>query len=146
MVAPAFGRGHPPLELLGQTAGSPCGAGRVRPTARDDPEAADPMHVQAALRAVEGEVLELALQIGLHLEQLQSEHLRVGDKWIGPAVPNVDRLVDEGVGLHRLLGDCVDGVLEDVAFAACHCEMLARGSVDRWGKPRNEMPHDPRTS
>jgi hypothetical protein len=50
------------------------------------------------------------------------------------------RLVDELVGLHRLLGDGVDGVLEDVALAACHCEMLARGSVDRWGKPRNGLP------
>jgi hypothetical protein len=39
-----------------------------------------------------------------------------------------------------LLGDGVDGVLEDVALAACHCEMLARASVDRLGKPRNGLP------
>jgi len=43
-------------------------------------------------------------------------------------------------GLRRLLGDGADGVLGDVALAACHCEMLARGSVDRWGKPRNGLP------
>jgi hypothetical protein len=29
------------------------------------------MHVEAALRAVEGEVLELALEVGLHLEELE---------------------------------------------------------------------------
>ena len=50
------------------------------------------------------------------------------------------RLVDEIVGLRGLLGDGADGVLEDVALAACHCEMLARGTVDRWGKPRNGLP------
>jgi hypothetical protein len=76
------------------------------------------MHVEAALRAVEREVLQLALEIGLHLEPLQPEHLRVGDKWIGPAVPNVDRFVNEVVGLRCLLGDCVDGVLEDLALSA----------------------------
>jgi hypothetical protein len=45
------------------------------------------------------------------------------------------RFVDELVGLCRLLGNGADGVLEDLAFTACHCEMLARGSVDRWGSP-----------
>jgi len=50
------------------------------------------------------------------------------------------RLVDEIVGLRRLLGGGADGLLEDVALAARHCEMLARGSVDRWGKPRNGLP------
>jgi hypothetical protein len=35
-------------------------------------------------------------------------------------VPDVDCLVDERVGLGRLLGDGVDSVLEDVALAASH--------------------------
>jgi len=35
----------------------------------------------------------------------------VGDEWIGPAVSDLDRFVDEVVGLRRLLGDRVDGVL-----------------------------------
>jgi hypothetical protein len=33
---------------------------------------------------------------------------------------DLDRVVDEVVGLGRLLGDGVDGVLEDLAFSACY--------------------------
>jgi hypothetical protein len=84
------------------------------------------MNVEAALGAVEGEVLELALEIGLHVEELEPEHLRVGDERIGPTVPDLDRLVDELVGLRRLLGDGVDGVLEDLPFTACHEVRLNR--------------------
>ena len=40
---------------------------RVRPVTGRDSESADPMDVEAALRAVEGEVLKLALEVGLHL-------------------------------------------------------------------------------
>jgi hypothetical protein len=36
---------------------------------------------------------------------------------IGPAVPDSDRLADESVGLGGLLGDGVDGVLQD--FRSC---------------------------
>lgn len=35
------------------------------------------MNVEAALRAVEGEVLELVLEVGLHLQAFQAQHLRV---------------------------------------------------------------------
>ena len=84
------------------------------------------MHVEAALRAVEGEVLELTLQIGLHLEELEPEHLRVdGDRMI--ASTGSLRFVDEIVGLDGLLGDGVDGLLEDLALALLHGRMLARG-------------------
>ena len=69
------------------------------------PEPRDTVKVEAALRAVEGEVLELALDVGLYVEQLEPEHLGVGDERIGPAVANVDRLVAECVGLRSLLGD-----------------------------------------
>jgi hypothetical protein len=69
------------------------------------------MHVEAALRAVEGEILKLAFEIGLYLQELEPEHLGVGDQWIGPAVPELDRLVDEVVCLGRLIRDGVDGVL-----------------------------------
>jgi hypothetical protein len=41
------------------------------------------MHIEAAPRAVEREVLELALEIGIQLEQLQAKHLRVGDELVG---------------------------------------------------------------
>jgi hypothetical protein len=72
------------------------------------------MHVEAALRAVEDEVLKLTFEIGLHLQELEPEHLRVDrDRMI--ASTSSLRLVDEIVGLHRLLSDGVDGVLEDLA-------------------------------
>jgi len=44
----------------------------------------------------------------------------VGDKWIGPAVSDPDRLVNEVVSLRRLLGYRVDGVLEDLPLSACY--------------------------
>jgi hypothetical protein len=96
------------------------------------------MNVEAAPGAVEGEVLELALEVGLHLEQFEPEHLGVdGDRMF--ASNSSLRLVDELVGLDGLLGDGVDGVLEDLAFSACHirgrlerlADLLARRTVRR---------------
>jgi|UniRef100_UPI002F92E939 hypothetical protein len=84
------------------------------------------MHVEAALRAVEGEILKLAFEIGLHLEQLQPEHLGVRDEWIGPAVPDLDRFVDEVVRLRRLLCDGVDGMLQDLPLRPRHNRRLDR--------------------
>jgi hypothetical protein len=40
----------------------------------------------------------------------------VRDERIGPAVADVDRLVDEGISLRCLLGDNADGSPEDVAL------------------------------
>lgn len=57
----------------------------MSPMARCDPAAADPMNVQAALGAVEGEVLKLAFEVGLHVQQLQPKHLGVNDQRIGAA-------------------------------------------------------------
>lgn len=94
---------------------------RVRPMSGRDAETADAMNVEAALRAVEGEILELALEVGLHLKELESEHLRVdGDRVI--ASTGSLRFVDEIVGLRGLLGDGVDGVLEDLPLTACHMQ------------------------
>jgi hypothetical protein len=86
------------------------------------------MHVEAAFRTVEDEVLELALEIGFHLEKLEPKHLGVGDERIRPAVPNLDCLFDEVVGLRRLLGDGMDGVLEDLALTACQQKLTPRGT------------------
>jgi hypothetical protein len=49
---------------------------------------------------------------------------------IGPALPDLDRLVDEVVGFRYLLGDGVDGVLEDFAFWASHraAQLLVRST------------------
>ena len=68
----------------------------------------------------ERKVLKLTFEIGLHLQEFQAQHLCVGDKWIGPAVSDPDRLVNEVVSLRRLLGYRVDGVLEDLPLSACY--------------------------
>ena len=53
----------------------------------------------------------------------------MGDERIGSAVPDLDRLIDESVGLGGLLGDGVDGVLENVSLSARHEAMLG-GACD----------------
>lgn len=75
----------------------------MRPVAGRYPESRDPVNVEAAPRTVEDEVLELPIEVGLHVQQREPEHLGMGDERIGPAVADVDRLVDEGVGLRCLL-------------------------------------------
>jgi hypothetical protein len=79
------------------------------------------VNIQAALRAVENEVLELSFEIGL--EEFGPEHLRVGDEGIGPAVPDVDRLVDKRVRLRGLLDDGVDA-----------CSRICRSRCDMEGR------------
>ena len=77
------------------------------------------MNVEAALGAVEREVLERALEVGLHLQEFEPQHLRVdGDRMIAPT--SSLRLVNELVGFDGLLSDGADCVLEDLAFSACH--------------------------
>jgi hypothetical protein len=55
------------------------------------------MHVQAAPRAVEDEVLKLALEISLHLQELEPEHLRVDGEGMVPSTSSLC-LVDEIIG------------------------------------------------
>ena len=87
------------------------GARRDLKQLRADAEPRDPMNVEAALRAVEGEVLKLTLEVGFHLQELEAEHLRVdGDRVI--ASTGSGRLVHELVGLSRLLGQGPNGVLK----------------------------------
>jgi hypothetical protein len=99
----------------------------VRPVPRHHAEAADPVNVQAALGAVQGEVLELALEIGFHLEEFDSQHLGVDHERIGAAMPDLDRFIDEVIGLGRLLGDGVDGALEDAALSPSHGRIVGIG-------------------
>jgi hypothetical protein len=93
----------------------------VRPVTGRDPEPQDPVNVEAAFGAVEREVLELAFEIGLHLEELKPQHLRVDRDRVIASTSSL-RLVNELVSLDGLLGDGVDGVLEDLAFSACHVQ------------------------
>ena len=83
----------------------------VRPVAGGHAEARDPMHVEAALREVEDEVLELVLEAGFHLQEFEAKHLRVdSDRMI--ASTGSLRFVDELVGLDGLLAQCPEGLLE----------------------------------
>jgi len=84
------------------------------------------MHVEAALRAVRHPRLELALEVGLHLQELETEHLRAdGDRMI--ASTSSLRFVNELVGLSGLLGDGGDSAFKDVALSACHRRTVAEG-------------------
>jgi hypothetical protein len=49
---------------------------------RRDAETGDPMNVEAALRAVEGEALKLSFQVRLYMEEFQTVHLRVDRDWM----------------------------------------------------------------
>ena len=60
--------------------------------------------------------LEFVVEVGLHLQQLEAEHLRVdGDRMIAPS--GGDRFLDEIVGLDSLFGDGMGGELEDVTLS-----------------------------
>jgi hypothetical protein len=84
--------------------------------ARRDAEPADPMHVETPLRAVQR---PRSLHVCPHLEELESEHLRVNRDRMR-ATAGCGRLVDKLTRPGGLLRDGVDGVLEDLAFSASH--------------------------
>jgi hypothetical protein len=79
----------------------------VRPMARSDAETADPMNAETALRAVEDEILELALEVGLHPQEFEPEHLRVdGDRVIAStgSLRFIDELVSPSPPAQRWCG------------------------------------------
>lgn len=87
------------------------------------------MHVEATLRAVEREVLELPLEIGLHVQAFEPEHLRVDCDRVR-AASGSGRLVDELVGLRGLFGDDVNGVLKNFALTGGHgLQGMPRGAL-----------------
>ena len=49
----------------------------MRPIPWPRTETGDPMDVKAARRAMEDEPSELAFEIGLHVQQLEPQHLRL---------------------------------------------------------------------
>jgi hypothetical protein len=76
-----------------------------------DAEPLDPMHVETALRAVQRPRLELALEVGLHLQKLKPEHLRVDGDWMRASTSG-GRLVNELIGLRGLLTQSPVGLLK----------------------------------
>ena len=96
-------------------------AGRVpgAPSGPGEPPSPLTRCTSRPLRAVQGEVLELAFEVGLHLKEFDTEHLGVDDERIGRTVPDLDRL-DEKTSRHmpqcEFVGDTdpnAQGPLED---------------------------------
>ena len=88
------------------------------------------MNEPTAVRAVQDERAEIALEVGLHFQELEPEHLRVDGHRMITSTRSL-RLLHELVGLRGLLGDGPDGVLKDVALAAGH-----NGDARRRCRPR----------
>lgn len=102
-----------------------CGL-RVRPVTGSSPEARDPVHLSPAVRAVEHELLQLTLEVSLHVQKLQPEHLRLDRDGVGAVQPGIERLVHDRVCGSGLLGDQSHRKLKDVALAPPHDAMLKR--------------------
>jgi hypothetical protein len=66
------------------------------PVPGGDAEPGDPMHPPTALGAVEDEFPEASLEVGLHLQELEPQHLRVDGDGVGA--------VEAGRTTGRLLG------------------------------------------
>lgn len=74
------------------------------------------MNVEAAGRAVEGELAERSLEVRFDVEELEPERLRVDRDGMRSSAGG-GRLADDFVGLRGLLSDDVDRALQDVAIA-----------------------------
>jgi hypothetical protein len=84
-----------------------------------------------------GTHVELALEVGLHLQELEPEHLGVDRDRVIASSGGL-RFVDELVGLDGLLAHDADRVLEDLAFSASHGGMLG-GRHDASGREHAEQ-------
>lgn len=92
----------------------------MRPVTGRRPETRDPVDRPAAVGAVEDEPAELPLEVGLHLDQLQPQHLGVDRQRVRPAKARVQCLIHERVGLDGLFRYDPRRVLEDVALPSPH--------------------------
>ena len=89
------------------------------------------MNVEAALRAVRHPHLELALEVGLHLQKLKPEHLGMGDKRSERPRPTSIASSTRSSALAALLDDDVDGVLEDVVLASTLTQWTSRPHLEQ---------------
>ena len=101
----------------------------VRPMSGLHPEARHPVDCLTACGAIEDERPELALEVGLHLQQLLAEPLRLDREGIRTVVACGERLVDQRVGLGGLLTQRPGSPLEDVALLPGHSRILARSLI-----------------
>jgi len=62
------------------------------------------MHVEAALRAVERAVPSYALEVGLHVQEFESDHLRVDGDRMRAIEVGVEGLFDASGGWAQTLG------------------------------------------
>jgi hypothetical protein len=70
--------------------------------------------VTRAVEAARAPRREFALEVGLHVEQREAEFLRLEDDLVATGSR---RAIDEPVRDLRLLGNRLDGTLEDVALS-----------------------------
>lgn len=70
----------------------------------------------------------LPLEVGLHLEELLAQHLRLERDRVGAVESGGECLVDDGVWLGGLFAHGSDGPLEDVSLLA-HQRRLAMRSA-----------------
>jgi hypothetical protein len=82
------------------------------------------MNVSTTVGAGEAELGQSPFELGLRLQQLESEHLRRDRDRVICGDAGVHRLVDDLAGLARLLGDRDDRSLEDGAVRRRHDRML----------------------
>jgi excisionase family DNA binding protein len=100
---------------------------RVRPMPwlRSDP--GDPMHAPVAAPAMEQDVPELSLKLGLRLQELHPQALGCGDESRLIARVNFVCFLDDSVGVGCSVGDGLDGALEDLPLASPRHRLDARG-------------------
>lgn len=97
----------------------------VRPMTGQNPDSRYPVDCLAAARAVEHELSQIALEVGLHLQELEAKHLRLVGDGVGAVQAGVDSLIDDRARGCRLLARGSNGTLEDVALLPGHSAMLA---------------------
>jgi hypothetical protein len=73
------------------------------PVAWRDFKTGNPVHRLAAARAVEHQLPELSLEVGLHLQELEPQHLRVNRNRMGAVQAGVECFVEDRARGRRLL-------------------------------------------
>jgi hypothetical protein len=85
-----------------------------------DPQTADVVNGSTAYDAVEDDRFQLALEVGLHGQELSAKLLDVNRDRIRPIEAGGYCLIDNRIGIRRLLGDALDRSLEDLTVVGPH--------------------------